>query len=187
MKANPNSKSPTSVNPIAQTDGAPQGPSPAALALRSELERKKDHARKTDLYCALRGVKGALEEDSEGTFLSAYDRLKRFDCKDPAEEMLAETMILVHSAQMSSIRDAHDAGLGSPIGAIHLANFLRLNDAYLEQMKVLDKHRGKASQKVVVERVVVKEGGQAVIGDVDARSRAVDCPNCTPRKHPANV
>ena len=45
----------------------------------------------------------------------------------------------------------------------------RLSRTYLAQMDQLKKYRAKAQQIVRVERVEVKDGGQAVVGDVSYR------------------
>ncbi|MDC1319505.1 hypothetical protein N8Y93_02300 [Litorivicinus sp.] len=42
----------------------------------------------------------------------------------------------------------------------------KLSQTYLKQVAALDKHRGGASQKVVVEHVTVGDGGQAIVGNV---------------------
>ena len=42
----------------------------------------------------------------------------------------------------------------------------KLSQTYLKQVAALDKHRGEASQKVVVEHVTVEDSGQAIVGNV---------------------
>ena len=44
---------------------------------------------------------------------------------------------------------------------------------YLKQVAALDKHRGKGQKKVTVEHVHVAAGGQAIVGNVEAGSRAL--------------
>ena len=39
---------------------------------------------------------------------------------------------------------------------------------YADLMLALDKHRGKGQQRVTVEHVHVHEGGQAIVGNVEA-------------------
>ena len=39
---------------------------------------------------------------------------------------------------------------------------------YARQLETLNKHRGKGQQKVTVEHVHVAEGGQAIVGNVEA-------------------
>ena len=48
--------------------------------------------------------------------------------------------------------------------SLEMAN--KLGQTYLKQVAALDKHRGGASQKVVVEHVTVEDGGQAIVGNV---------------------
>jgi hypothetical protein len=45
----------------------------------------------------------------------------------------------------------------------------RLSRTFLAQMDQLKKYRSTAQQVVRVERVVVNEGGQAIVGDVSYR------------------
>lgn len=47
----------------------------------------------------------------------------------------------------------------------HAQKLLRL---YLEQMKALNKHRGKSDQKVVIEHVNIAPGGQAIVGNIES-------------------
>lgn len=44
----------------------------------------------------------------------------------------------------------------------------RLMRIYNQQVDTLNKHRGKGQQKVTVEHVTVNEGGQAVVGSLEA-------------------
>ena len=91
--------------------------------------------------------------------------------RDGVEAMLINQMTLTHYA-LSSL-----AGK-----AIHLQSYqvresyersmTRLNRTFLAQMDSLKKYRAKAQQTVRVERVEVKEGGQAVVGDVSYRRGA---------------
>jgi hypothetical protein len=140
---------------------------------------KARRARLIELSLGIRGMGGIADERSEGRMLSTLDRLANIGPQDAAESMLAELMVITHSAAIACASAAHDAGLGSPVASPQLVHLERLTAAYLAQMTTLDRHRGKASQQVIVKHVEVTKGGQAIVGHVDARNS----PSETQRKH----
>lgn len=127
-------------------------------------------ARLIELSLGIRGMIGIADEHSEGRMLSTLDRLANIGPQDAAESMLAELMVITHSAAVACASAAYDAGLGSPVASTHLVHVERLTAAYVAQMTMLDRRRGKASQQVIVKRVEVTKGGQAVVGHIDARN-----------------
>ena len=52
-----------------------------------------------------------------------------------------------------------------------LKHAAKLLGIYTRQMEALDKHRGKGKQKITVEHVNVHEGGQAIVGTVEAPAK----------------
>ena len=50
----------------------------------------------------------------------------------------------------------------------NLRQAAKLSRVYADLMLALDKHRGKGQQRVTVEHVHVYEGGQAIVGTVQA-------------------
>jgi hypothetical protein len=139
--------------------------------LPAGLAKAAKGARTEDLYAGLRGVRGAIDEGGEARVLSALDRLANIAATDATESMLAELMIVTHSAAMASITQAHDAGLGTPGALAHLAVFKSLTTQFVQQMNALDKRRGRGDQKVTVEHVNVQSGGQAIVGNVRTTSK----------------
>ena len=130
---------------------------------------KARRARMIGLCVGISGTIGAVDESSEGRMLSTLERLASIGPKDAAESMLAELMVVTHSAAIACASAAHDAGLGSPMASTHLVHLERLTAAYLAEMTMLDRHRGKPSQQqVIVKRVDVSDGGQAIVGQVNA-------------------
>lgn len=82
--------------------------------------------------------------------------------------MIAAQAVALHSAGMECLRRAmiqkQPAEMASRLRKDG-ANLLR---AMTDMLDALDRKRGKGPQVVRVERVVVHEGGQAVVGNVQA-------------------
>lgn len=170
MKSKPKTENAVGIVDTRSDKIEPMDPWANLGALRTEAANKVRHARLIDLSF---GIIGSIEIDSErsqGRILSALNRLASIDPKDAAESMLAELMVVTHSAAIGCASAAHDAGLGSPVASTHLVHLQRLTAGYLAQMTTLDRHRGKASQQVIVKHVEVTKGGQAIVGHVDARN-----------------
>jgi hypothetical protein len=90
--------------------------------------------------------------------------------KDTAETMLAIQMVSTHFAAIEWLARAQREGLPFEERNMYLQQASKLSSLYTRQMEVLDKHRGKGAQKVTVEHVHVAAGGQAIVGQVDARN-----------------
>jgi hypothetical protein len=88
--------------------------------------------------------------------------------KDEVESMLATQMVAANHAAMDLFRRVGQSEyLESMTAYGNLAiKFLRTFNAQLE---ALQHYRGKGQQKIVVERVNVGEGGQAIVGHVQHR------------------
>jgi hypothetical protein len=82
--------------------------------------------------------------------------------------MLAAQMVATHGAAMELLRRAMQAEYRHNLqDAGNLAvKFLR---TYAAQLEALQRYRGKGQQKVTVEHVHVHQGGQAIVGNVEAR------------------
>ena len=87
--------------------------------------------------------------------------------RDQMESMLAAQMAAVHMAAMSfanrlanaSTLEHRDSACGS---------FNKLTRTYAAQMEALKRYRSNGEQRVIVERVQVAPGGQAIVGAIDA-------------------
>ncbi len=89
--------------------------------------------------------------------------------RDELEGMLAAQMIAAHNNAMECHRRAM---LGNQTfegrkEALTQAN--KLSRTYTLLLDALNRHRGKGQQKVTVEHVHVHQGGQAIVGSVEAR------------------
>jgi hypothetical protein len=87
--------------------------------------------------------------------------------KDAVEGMLACQMIVAHTASMDAARRAMHAEQTAVGRAVYLNLARRLMTTFTLQMDGLGRHRGRPSvQKVIVERVYVAPGAQAIMGAV---------------------
>lgn len=86
--------------------------------------------------------------------------------RDEAEGMLAAQMVSVHNSAMECFRRAMIEGQTFEGREQNLRFADRLSKTYAHQLDALKRYRRKADQTVRIERVVVKDGGQAIVGNV---------------------
>jgi hypothetical protein len=85
--------------------------------------------------------------------------------RDQVEAMLAAQMAAVHMAVMTFARRlAHVENIPQQDSAERTFN--KLARTYAAQMEALKRYRTGGQQKVTVEHVTVKDGGQAIVGNV---------------------
>jgi hypothetical protein len=115
---------------------------------------------------------GMAAEDRARQLFVAVTGLSAFKPADEIEAMLAAQAMAAHHASMECSRRAmipdqpFEAAQGFRKAA---ANASR---TFIELVAALDRKRGKGAQVVRVERVVVHEGGQAIVGSVQAGDTA---------------
>lgn len=90
--------------------------------------------------------------------------------QDAVEAMLATQMAATHAAMAKLSRLTVDAENWHVRESCE-RSMTRLSRTYLAQMDALKRYRAKAQQIVRVERVVVEEGGQAIVGTVQHGGR----------------
>ena len=91
--------------------------------------------------------------------------------RDSVEAMLAVQMAAIH---MATIKAASNLS-ASPTAkgfALYESSVNKLGRTFTTQMEALKRYRSKRSQRIVVERVNVSEGGQAIVGNVAGRGEA---------------
>jgi hypothetical protein len=92
--------------------------------------------------------------------------------KDVVEAMLACQMIVAHVGVMATARRALHVEQTPGGRQAYLSLSRKMAGLFTAQMDALNRHRGKcATQKIVVERVVVAAGGQAIVGGVTSGSQ----------------
>ena len=91
-----------------------------------------------------------------------------FEPKDEMEGMLAAQLLASHNAAMECYRRAMipEQTLEGRKENLNQAN--KLSRTYTTLLEALNRQRGKGQQKVTVEHVHVHEGGQAIVGNVEA-------------------
>jgi hypothetical protein len=81
--------------------------------------------------------------------------------------MLATEMIVGHFAAMDTARRALHAEQTAGGRATYLSLSRKLMALFAAQMDALNRHRGKGTtQKIVIERVLVAPGAEAIVGAV---------------------
>jgi hypothetical protein len=94
--------------------------------------------------------------------------LAAFKSKDEIEAMLAGQAIALHQAAMECLRRAMLAGQPFEIASKLRKDGANMARGMADMLDALDRKRGKGPQVVRVERVVVHDGGQAIVGTVAA-------------------
>jgi len=126
---------------------------------------------------------GQTDEACNQQMFAAVAALRAFKPTDEIEGMLAAQTVAMHFGAMECFRRAmvHDQ-------PPEVASKLRKDGANLargmtDMLDALDRKRGKGPQVVRVERVVVHEGGQAIVGNVQPAKvgdpvRLAACSSC---------
>lgn len=107
------------------------------------------------------------QQDMERAAAAAVTFLKEFAPQNAVEGLLAAQMVVTHNGAMECLRRAaltNQTFEGRNMALTHAQKLLRL---YLEQVKTLNKQRGKGDQKMVIEHVNVAPGAQAIVGNVE--------------------
>lgn len=112
-----------------------------------------------------------LEPDLERANF-ALSVIKEIGPRDAVESLLATQMAVIHIATMktaavyASCTTMKNLEMGE-------RSLNRLTRTFAAQVEALKRHRSKGEQRVIVERVYVQEGGQAVVGMVEQQPEGV--------------
>lgn len=87
---------------------------------------------------------------------------------DEIEGMVAAQLVACHNATMECYRRAMLPEQTHVGWNDNLKQASKLSRTYAALLETLNRHRGKGQQKVTVEHVHVHEGGQAIVGNVEA-------------------
>lgn len=108
-------------------------------------------------------------QDADGCLIRACSILAEYAPRGIVETQLAVQMAAVHDAGMKFMAQGMDKGQTPEAIEASIARATRLLRLHLEQIEVWQKLKGKAGQqKVTVEHVHVHQGGQAIVGAVNA-------------------
>ena len=108
------------------------------------------------------GKEGAFQEIAN----VAYSALAAFKPVDEIEGMLAAQAVAMHLASMECFRRAMLVEQPFEMAGKMRKDGVNLARGMADMLEALDRKRGKGHQVVRVERVIVHEGGQAVVGCV---------------------
>lgn len=105
-----------------------------------------------------------VDDDVTNFVVGVVDKM---DPNDPVEAMLLTQMAATHQAAMMMARRLNRVELIPQIdSAERAAN--KLMRTYTAQMETLRKYRNGGNQTVTVQHVNVEDGGQAIVGNVEA-------------------
>jgi hypothetical protein len=99
---------------------------------------------------------------------AAVDALIGISPRDEIEGMLAAQLVACHNASMECYRRAMIGEQTFEGRRESLSQANKLSRTYATLLESLNRHRGKGAQKVTVEHVHVHNGGQAIVGNVEA-------------------
>ena len=98
--------------------------------------------------------------------------IKGIEPRDQIEAMLAAQMAAVHNASMTFARRlAHVDNIPQQDSAERAFN--KLARTFAAQVEALKRYRSGGEQKMTVQHVHVAEGGQAIVGNVNAPAEGV--------------
>jgi hypothetical protein len=111
----------------------------------------------------------AIGSEANRQAAAAVAALAALKPQDGLEGMAAAQIVLVHHAAVDCMRKAM-AQKTPEAQDLCFRQATRLMAMFQRQLEGLDRHRGKGTAMVNVERVNVEAGGQAVVGTVGARA-----------------
>jgi hypothetical protein len=98
----------------------------------------------------------------------AHALLRGITPQDPAESMLAVQMIAVHNVALDALRRATLPENNLEVRKHYMNSATKLLRLFADQTERLKKNRRSGQQKVTVEHVHVNQGGQAIVGHIEA-------------------
>ena len=114
------------------------------------------------------GSQGRKVDESGLNFMLSV--VKGVEPRDQVETMLAAQMAAVHMATMTFARRlAHVETIPQQDAAERAFN--KLARTFATQVEALKRYRSKGEQRIVIQRVTVSEGGQAIVGNVEHGGR----------------
>ncbi len=116
------------------------------------------------------GSQGAAPDEDGTNFMLSI--VKGIEPRDQVEAMLAAQMAAVHNATMTFARRlAHVDNIPQQDSA--QTAFNKLARTFAAQVEALKRYRSGGEQKMSVQHVHVAEGGQAIVGNVNAPAEGV--------------
>jgi hypothetical protein len=109
---------------------------------------------------------GTPPEARSASATAALSAVHGFAPRDAVEGMMAGQAVALHHAAMECFRRAMLPGQSAEVADKLRRQGANLSRAMVDMAEAIDRRRGKGPQVVRVERVVVHDGGQAIVGAV---------------------
>ena len=141
---------------------------PEALLARARGLEAFELAAAGRLVSAIEEPKVLTEKQVENSITAMAAALIAFKCADPIETMLACQAIALHHAGMSCLKRVAAGGMPSYDVISRLQrDAVNLMRGMTDMLEALDRKRGKGGQqRIIIERVLVADGGKAMIANV---------------------
>lgn len=108
-------------------------------------------------------------EDKDGCLIRACSMLAEYQPTNIIEAQLVVQMVTTHDAAMKAMERVMDRRQSQEGIDLNLKRAARLMQLHLEQIEAWQRLKGKmGQQRVRVEHVHVHQGGQAIVGAVNA-------------------
>ncbi len=95
----------------------------------------------------------------------SQNALAALDAKDGLQSMLAAQILSIHELQQRSMVYAHAAD-DLELKKYFTNATIKLANCFVQQANTLAKLQGVGGQKIIIERVDVHQGGQAIVGNI---------------------
>lgn len=99
---------------------------------------------------------------------SIAEAFRGFDPQDEQERILCKLQLVASEHALDCFTRSNKIGLDPKIRAQELKYAEKFIAGAIKLSEALDKHRGKGNQQITVKRFDVSQGGQAIIGHVNA-------------------
>ena len=137
-----------------------------AIETQKENKHKKAFQHKVVQYNAIACQSGSDNFDCNEAISESQDNLLALGAQSSLEEMLIAEMTSIHFLQQKTIALATKSCLIEHIQT-YANSAIKLANCFTQQAALLAKLQGKGGQKIVVERVVVNQGGQALVANIN--------------------
>ena len=121
---------------------------------------------------------GFSREDGATLKTASVARYREFATVDATERVLATLSVGLQNAAMASLQHAAEVDCFD-VRSQELKNATQAAKVVVDLVGALDRHRGGGNQDVQVGQVTVETGGQAIVGNVNAKGQRNSKPDKT--------
>lgn len=107
--------------------------------------------------------------DTQRGMNQIFNFIKDLKPKDPVESMLILQIFSCHKMSMAATYRSQNLDIPFHQRDIYTKQSVKLFKIFISQMEALKRYRNKGVHKIIVEKVNIKDGGKAVIGDVNTQ------------------